>query len=313
MALDVLSRSSMPSYVMESILEALRICLRDAVRQNPAEGFLFSGGLDTSILASLSPAIPALHICLEGIGDDLPFAERVAQELGLCLVVRQVSADEALRAIPEVIRIRRSFDPALPNDLALYFAFDKARQLGWQSVMTGDGADELFAGYSFMFDRDLETYIPRLVGRMHFSANEFGAWFAIRVAQPYLDREVVNLALSIPAELKVRMENGQRYGKWILRKAFEKELADICWQSKRPIEMGSGFTRLRKMIADMVHASDWDAPVQFISPDHPYYYRVYRQVVGDIPAPEPEEMVCPGCGTGLPPASAHCRVCGWSQ
>jgi len=297
---------------MESMLEPLHICLRDAVRQNPAEGLLFSGGLDTSILACLSPAIPALHICLEGVGDDLPFAERVAQELGLRLVVRRVSVDEALRAIPEVIRIRRSFDPALPNDLALYFAFDKARQLGWKSVMTGDGADELFAGYSFMFDRDLETYIPWLIGRMHFSANEFGAWFAIRVAQPYLDRRVVDLALSIPAELKVRMENGQRYGKWILRKAFEIELADVCWQGKRPIEMGSGFTRLRKAIADMVDASDRDAPVRFISPDHPYYYRVYRQVIGDIPSPGPGETVCPGCGAGLPPDSVHCRVCGWS-
>jgi asparagine synthase (glutamine-hydrolysing) len=297
---------------VESV-ESLRTCLGDAVHQNPAEGLLFSGGLDTSVLACLSPTIPALHVCLDEGGEDLPFAERVARKLSLDLKVRHVSQEEALDAVARVIRIRRSFDPALPNDLALYFAFDEARQLGWRSVMTGDGADELFAGYSFMFDRDLEEYLPWLVGRMRFSANEFGGWFAIRVAQPYLDRRVVDLALSIPAELKVRMENGQRCGKWILRKAFEKELADMCWQGKRPIETGSGFTRLRQAIADMVSASDWDAPVQFISPDHPYYYRVYRQVIGDVPPPGPGEVACPGCGAGLPPDSAHCRVCGWSK
>lgn len=39
------------------------------------------------------------------------------------LIVRRVGVEEALVAILEVIRIRRSFDPALPNDLALYFAF----------------------------------------------------------------------------------------------------------------------------------------------------------------------------------------------
>lgn len=294
------------------LLDTLRARLGDAVRRNAADGLAFSGGLDTSILALLSPGMPVLHICLDEGGEDLPFAGRVARTLGLDLRVRHVSTEEALHAVSTVVRIRRSFDPALPNDLALYFAFDTARQLGWRSVMTGDGADELFAGYSFMFDRNLDEYIPWLAGRMRFSANEFGAWFAMRVVQPYLDSGVVDLALSIPAELKVRAENGQRCGKWILRKAFERELGDVCWQGKRPIEVGSGFTRLRRAIADMVDASDRQAPVRFISPDHPYYYRVYRQVVGDVPPPAPDEVACPGCGAGMPPDAAHCRVCGWA-
>lgn len=294
-------------------LETLRVCLGDAVRRNAADGLVFSGGLDTSILALLSPGTPVLHVCLDRGGEDLPFAERVACTLGLDLKVRHVSTEEALGAISTVIRIRRSFDPALPNDLALYFAFDTARQLGWSSVMTGDGADELFAGYSFMFDRNLDEYIPWLAGRMHFSANEFGAWFAMRVVQPYLDSGVVDLALSIPVELKVRVENGQRCGKWILRKAFERELGDVCWQGKRPIEVGSGFTRLRQVIADMVDASDGQAAVRFITPDHPYYYRVYRQVVGEVPPPGPGEVACPGCGAGMLPGTTHCRVCGWCK
>ena len=225
------------SPVPDALLADLRARLAKAVVRNPAGVLFFSGGLDTSILALLSPSTPALHICLDDGGPDFPFAQTVARSLGLDLIVRRVSVEEALAAIPEVIRIRRSFDPALPNDLALYFAFAEADRLGHRSVMTGDGADELFAGYSYMFDLDLERYISWLVGRMSFSANGLGAAFGIRVCQPFLDREVMTLALAIPPDLKVREQNGQRYGKWVLRRAFEGLLPPgICWQGKRPVD-----------------------------------------------------------------------------
>ncbi|MGQ9467589.1 MAG: asparagine synthase C-terminal domain-containing protein [Anaerolineae bacterium] len=299
------------SPVSDTLLADLRSSLAKAVVRNPAGVLFFSGGLDTSILALLSPSTPALHICLDDGGPDLPFARTVAQSLGLDLIIRRVSVEEALAAIPEVIRIRRSFDPALPNDLALYFAFAEASRLGYQSAMTGDGADELFAGYSYMFDLNLERYISWLVGRMSFSASELGAAFGIQVRQPYLDREVMTLALAVPPDLKVREQNGQRYGKWVLRRAFEGLLpSSVCWQGKRPVEVGSGFSRLRETVARQVHQTDWDVPVRFLSSDHPYYYRIYRQVVGEIPPPGPGEEVCPGCGAGMAASAHHCRVCG---
>jgi len=296
---------------LQAILKQLRDCIEESVHSTRADVLLFSGGLDTSILAALSPTTPLLHICLEDSGEDLPYAEAAAQALGRSLIIRRVSVDEALAALPEVIRIRRSFDPALPNDLALYFAFAEALRLGFKSVVVGDGADELFAGYSYMFDLDLAIYIPWLAGRMRFSAGEFGQWFGMEVRQPYLGPAVVNLALAIPPELKVREENGTRFGKWVLRKAFEEVLPpQLCWQSKRPIEVGSGFSRLRERVIRMLNDGDWAVPVRFISCDQPYYYRIYRQVVGEIPLPGPGEVPCPHCGAGLPPDAHHCRTCG---
>jgi len=234
--------------------------------------------------------------------------------LGLELIVRRVTVEEAMAAIPDVIRIRRSFDPALPNDLALYFALMEARLQGFKSVMTGDGADELFAGYSYMFQMDLEWYIPWLVGRMHFSANELGTGLGLRVSQPFLDPEVVTLALAIPPALKVRYMDGRQYGKWVLRKAFATDLPpEICWQDKRPVEVGSGFTALREAVAELVTESDRKAPVLFLCPDHPYYYRIYREVVGRIPPPGPDQRSCPGCGAGMPRWTHHCRICGWVE
>ena len=284
-----------------AICAQLRAKLKDAVDRNKAEGMLFSGGLDTSVLAFLSPDIPALSVRLEDYGDDYEYAKSLSSRLKLSLHLKEVRTDEALEAIPLVIKARRSFDPALPNDLALYFALKLAKEKGIGSVMTGDGSDELFAGYSYMVDLDLDDYLPRLACRMQFSSNELGAQLGIEIKQPFLDREFVSFALSIRPELKVRRQGETKYGKWILRKAFETFLPyEVVWQGKRPIEVGSGFAKLRDKIASRISDAEFSrtesvCPVKFITRDHLFYYLVYRQVVGDIPQPEPGQSVCPGC------------------
>jgi len=303
----------------EKICKELRSRLAGAVKRNAAEGILFSGGLDTSLLALLSPGIPALSVRLAGYGEDAKYAEMLAQWLGLELHLKQVSQEEALAAIPEVIKTMGSFDPALPNDLALFFALKLAREKGLGSVITGDGADELFAGYSYMFDLDLEDYLPKLSQRMVFSSSELGSYLGVEVKQPFLDDEFVSFALTIKPSLKVKEQNGKRYGKWLLRQAFTTFLPpEIIWQEKRPIETGSGFTRLREIISSRVSDQEFaeaesSYPVRFLSKDHLVYYQIYREVVGAIPPPQPGEAICPGCGTGIEASSFHCRICGWSR
>ncbi|HIC94756.1 MAG TPA: asparagine synthase [Anaerolineae bacterium] len=289
------------------------------MERNRAQALLFSGGLDTSILAFLSPGVYALSVRLEEFGEDFKYAKALSERLGLQLHLRKVDVEEALEAIPEVIRIRRSFDPALPNDLALYFALQLAREQGFDSVMTGDGADELFAGYDYMFHLDLEHYLPWLAERMHFSAGELGSYLGIEVRQPFLDEALISFALSIQPHLKVREEGGRKYGKWILRKAFEGFLPqEVIWQAKRPIEVGSGFAELRGIVASSISEEEFAEaqrtyPIQFLSKDHLYYYRIYQRVVGQMPSPQPGEERCLGCGAGIKPSAFHCRICGWCR
>jgi asparagine synthase (glutamine-hydrolysing) len=304
---------------MEDTLKELRSRLEEAVERNTAQGILLSGGLDTSILALLSPRAIGLNMRLNGYGEDLKYAKMLAGKLGLELYPKSISIDEALATIPEVIKILGSFDPALPNDLAVYLGLRLAREKGIESVITGDGADELFAGYSYMFDLDLKEYLPRLSEKMRFSSNRLGAHLGVEVKQPFLDRDLIDFALSIDPELKVREHRGARCGKWVLREAFATLLPEeIIWQTKRPIEIGSGFSQLHKIIGAMISdeelaEAEATFSVKFLSKDHLFYYRTYRQVVGEIPPPQPGEAGCPGCGTGIAPQSSHCRVCGWSR
>jgi asparagine synthase (glutamine-hydrolysing) len=303
---------------MVNIEAILRHELKGAVKRNKADGILLSGGLDSSILAFLSPGIKAFTVFLKPWGDDRKFVSSVVQHLGLEHCQGEISVDEAIEGVPEVIKILRTFDPAIPNDLAIYFGMKLAREKGIKSVMTGDAGDELFAGYSFMFKLDLNEYIPRIAGTMHFSSQDIGSAAGLEIKQPFIDKKFIKFALSVEPGLKVMKKGWRTFGKWILRKAFEKNLpGEIIWQGKRPIEKGSGFTLLREIIESKISDSKFekrsrDYPIKFISKEHLYYYEIYKKVVGDIPKPLKGEVGCPGCGAGILKGAMHCRICGWA-
>jgi asparagine synthase (glutamine-hydrolysing) len=298
------------------ILIDLKKKLKEAVARHEAEGILFSGGLDSSILASLSPQASLFTVSLGSYGEDSEYARLTATHLGRRHYIAKVEIQEAFEAIPQVIRILKTFDPAIPNDLATYFALQLAKEKGASSVMTGDGADELFCGYSYMFDLDLESYLPRLAKRMRFNSVSLGKTLGISIKQPFLDEKFVEFALGIEPALKVVKEKRRTWGKWILRKAFEGELLhQILWQEKRPIELGSGFSSLRKIIEAKISDEEFQKKqknysIRFLNRKHLYYYEVYKKVVGEIPSPQGEESKCPFCGAGMDKRALHCRICG---
>lgn len=315
---------------MSNIEAKLRQELKGAVRRNQADGILLSGGLDSSILAYLSPNITAFTVFLKSSGGDRRYVAKIVQYLGLEHHQKEISVEEAIEEIPKVIKILRTFDPAIPNDLAIYFGMKLAREKGVKSIMTGDGGDELFAGYSYMFKLNLNEYIPRIARTMYFSSQDIGKAIGLTVKQPYMDKKFVEFALSIKPELKVgyslrgspavRSGRGGKdwrtFGKWILRKAYENCLpGEIIWQGKRPIEKGSGFTRLREILKSKISDETFKEkskvyPIKFINKEHMYYYEIYKKVVGDIPKPGKGEIDCPGCGAGILREALHCQVCG---
>jgi asparagine synthase (glutamine-hydrolysing) len=305
----------------------LRALLRDAVEKNDAEALLLSGGLDTSILAALSDETSrmskkALTVFLAGArAQDFDYAKTVAQKFRYEHHVRSITEAEALEKLPDVVKAVRSFDPALPNDLTIYVALEEAKALGIRSVMTGDGADELFAGYSYMHALSpdaLSTYIETISRTMWFSSNKLGAALGVEIKQPYLNKEIIDFAVDVDPALKVRERDGRTYGKWLLRKAFEEELGEVAWRAKEPIEFGSGTTQLRDVIQRKIPDTEFEAKkreygLEFMNKEHLYFYEIYRTVVGEVPKPGATgKKVCPLCKAELPENKLHCYICGFS-
>ncbi len=233
--------------------KALRLAVEDAVRvrvdTDLTVGVILSGGLDSSIVLSqvrqMHQDCVALTIGAPG-SEDLVYARRLARDLGVPHEIIAISPAEIRAAdIREAIRMSELTEYGdIINAVVSVPLFARARQLGIKVVLTGDGSDELFGGYS-MYDRIGAEASGRLF--LHMIANlhrtelqrvdrvSMGQGVEARV--PYLDQALVELAMRLPVQLKIR--DGQE--KWIMRQAFADALPGyILGRPKNPMSHSSG-------------------------------------------------------------------------
>mgnify|MGYP001608859680 CR=1 FL=1 len=89
---------------------------------------------------------------------------------------------------------------AMRNDVVVYEGLRELGRRGARSCWTGDAADELFAGYSFVYQRsarEIEDATRRFAGSMHFNGPLIGDRLGLAVRSPYLDRAVIAHALTL--------------------------------------------------------------------------------------------------------------------
>ncbi len=303
----------------------VRPLLERAVAATPCEAILLSGGLDTSIVATLAVRHGLRLAVTVVVGDDppdLPYATSLAQRLDLEHVVLHRRIDELVAALPELIALLNTFDGMyLRNDVVILEGLKEVARRGFTSCWTGDAADELFAGYSFMFTRppeDIVATVRRFAASMHFNGPLIGGRLGVAVRSPYLDPAVVAYALTLGGSDLVAEHDGQRLGEAPLRRAFVDDIGlGHAYRRKDPIEIGSGATALKRYMADLV--ADFAAEAEWIlasdhvrlrDPESLGYYRLYRGVFGGPPKPDSEQpKSCPECHARAPEGT-YCRVCG---
>ncbi|MCQ8892576.1 MAG: asparagine synthase-related protein [Candidatus Methanosuratincola sp.] len=290
-------------------------------------GILLSGGLDTSILAyeaAKCVEVKAYTVAMKGAdAQDLKYARMVSDHLRLEHKVLEFGIEEVFEALPKLIKILGVFDPMeVRNSLAIYLGMGFAKEEGANTLLTGDGADELFAGYDFIINKaseEIEKELRHLWKVMTFSSFDIGKNYGISVKAPYLDEKIKKFAMGAGVEFKVGKRNGKLFGKWILRKAYEGLLPEeIIWRAKTPIERGTGTNILpslfERKISDELFNERRELyfnvdSVRIRDKEQLVYYEVFREVIGP-PEATGEGRHCPCCTSVLREGSKFCRTCG---
>ena len=293
---------------VETACERIRDTFRAAVEKRlladpevPVGSFL-SGGLDSSLVAAIAAQkIPHLHTFAVGmrdadgeISDDLQAARLAADHIGSTHHELIFTEDEYNEALPVVISKLETYDPSLVRcAVPCYFTCKLAAQYV-TVVLTGEGADELFAGYHYLKHFPEEKINPetrRLIGSVHNinlqRADRMGMLFSLELRVPFFDTAMIDLAMQLPAFFKIRAENNALIEKWILRKAFDGTGClppEILWRYKLQYTQGAGCESLGERIAEK---SISDAAFQRIQTENPnavinskeaaYYFRIFRR------------------------------------
>lgn len=287
----------------EAIRDALTKAVQRRLMSDVPLGVFLSGGLDSSIITGLvAQALPNVHSFAVGVEGsvDLAHARQVAEYVGTQHHEYVYTVDEMIEALPEIIYYLESFDPSLVRSaIPNYFLTRLARQYV-TVVLTGEGADELYAGYHYFKDFDdadaIHAEMAHLTDTLYscnlLRCDRMSMAHSLEARVPFLDTEFIKLSFNVPVEQKLHGE--EKVEKWVLRKAFEGLIPDeVLWRVKEQFSKGAGSAHVFDELAEReISDTDFDAECAEIqretglalnSKEELYYFRIFRRFFG-IPA-----------------------------
>ena len=301
--------------------------LEKVISQSKASWISLSGGLDSSIIGHFmkdkNPNSLTI-IAKDFVGDDLTYSQIISKHLDIPLEISYVSTEQILDGIKNTIKILKNFnDIEIRNSVVMYMSLETLHSRNVKTVLTGDGADEIFAGYNFLLKKsevEIDDEIKRIRKVMHFSSQEIANEFKIKIESPFLDNRVIEFADSIPTSLKVNNKNEKVFGKWILRKAFEPHLPkNIVWREKAPMQDGAGTAGLTNLFETIISNDIFTKKAEEIkindgvtirSKESLHYYEIFRESVGILEKTDFTGNFCPDCTSKIIENSKFCRMCG---
>ena len=256
---------------------------------------LLSGGLDSSLVAALvskwfklkNNKLKLLETYSIGLqnSEDIKYARIVADHIGSKHTEIIVTEREMFDAIPEVIKAIESYDTTTVRASIGNYLIGKYISTHSEAkvIFNGDGADELFGGYLYMYncldDIEYDKETRRLLKDIHMfdvlRSDKSISSNGLEPRTPFLDKTFVNYVLSIPSNVRnhnnFRKHNNsgneisRKPEKYLLRESFS-EFSDgkgkpilpneILWRKKEAFSDGvssrgrSLFEILQEFIAE---------------------------------------------------------------
>jgi len=228
-------------------------------------GLLFSGGLDSSVLAKiLLDHVDKRKLNFTSVGKDkspdLMNANEGASLLGVNLHLVLLTMENFRNSLKELKKIKTIKNPGdLTVAIPLYLGMSQLALVNHvKTIFLGQGADEIFGGY-FKYKllveqgrkkeviKEMEEDLKHLIEHQLLMEKEIANKFGVRLVYPYLESKVLNLAKSLPFDLYFRKEADNS----VIRKVFLRNFAQyinlpdhFVQKEKKAMQYGSGSVKM---------------------------------------------------------------------
>jgi asparagine synthase (glutamine-hydrolysing) len=244
------------------LVELLEESVKKRLISDRPIGCLLSGGLDSSLIAALaarmmreqaiSQSLHTFSIGFEG-APDLVAARAVAKWIGSEHTEIVITPEEALQAIPEVVKSLGTWDPTtIRASTGMYLAARYIKEkTPFRVILSGEGADELFQGYLYFHKaptpeegrEEAHRLVEELLYYDVLRADRTTAAHGLELRVPFLDKELARYAMQIPVEKQSPTYEPYKVEKGYLREAIQVVYPDllpreIVWRKKEAFSDG---------------------------------------------------------------------------
>jgi asparagine synthase (glutamine-hydrolysing) len=256
---------SFEPYILENIKNKFIATVKSHLHSDVPIGILLSGGLDSSLVASI---VNRLKMDGEYIGDiktftigvensvDIQYADTVATYLNSEHTAYNFEAADAITILEEVIEAVETYDiTTIRASIPLYLLskWIKEDYEDIKVILSGEVSDEIFAGYAyFKHAPDSKELFEETVDKTNW-LNKYDCLRAhkatmantLELRVPFGDKDFVDYIMSLDPLCKMYgfslggEDDSKKIEKYILRKAFEGWLPEsVLWRKKEQFSDG---------------------------------------------------------------------------
>lgn len=209
---------------------------------------LLSGGLDSSLISSilskeLKKEGKKLKTYSIGFPDstDIKYARKVSEFIGSEHYELIIQYEDALKRIADVVEACETYDiTTIRASTPMYLLCEYISTFKNPVVFSGEGSDEVFAGYLYFHKApdcdELNKESIRLISNLWkydvLRADRCTSENGLDLREPFLDRDLIDFMCGLDPKLKQPKDG---YEKWILRKAFDNGMYlpdEVLWRRK---------------------------------------------------------------------------------
>lgn len=254
-------------------------------------GVWLSGGLDSSLIAAILKKyhdnVITFSVGFEN-SPDLLSAKTVADYIGSKHIEYKLKTDEIFNLIPEAIYTLESFDAPLVRSSIGNMIVSRLSSKA-DIVFSGEGGDEVFAGYNYFLDfnndEEIQKELLKALKSLHNTAlqrvDRFANKYSVDVKLPLLDEELIYFSFNIPPAFKIN----KNMTKYILREVALKYLPEnIVWRTKDKFWEGSGINeKLKNKIDKIISDEEFNKNSKIANnfklrnKEEMYYFEIFRK------------------------------------